>query len=210
MSVLACLLVVLSSGQYRVEGYNTDPDPPDVSGWKLFTRNNISIRISDKVKYNLGFDLTYQNPHNSNEFVRQIRVLLPFVVVKNTTILDKNFADMAVAYVTDGAEKDLLKDYLTRSDPVLSIRWRMATDFKRDTYMLDGKNEVWFWNSSGTRVYVRDTILRIDMMSDTFEEFDGKLMVTGLKYSLNKKNYRAHEVPHAFIVVAIKQPKGGK
>ena len=141
-----------------------DPSRPDITGWTLMPgSSNISVNVSDNLMYYLGFDLTFQNPNDHSEHVRQVRVLTPFIVVKSNASLDKNYTDAAVAYATDGAEKALLKDYATKSDVILYIRWRVESDIQRGGVdKLVGENEVWFWDATGKWTYGRN--LKIDKL----------------------------------------------
>jgi hypothetical protein len=195
--------------QFR--GYaSADPDRPDVSKWNLFSKSSISVIVSDKIKYYLGMDLIYQNPDNLNEFVRQIRVITPFVVVKSKKELDKNFIDMMTTYVTDGTQRELMKSYEVKSDPILFIHWKVADDIERGTKKLDGKDEVWFWNSFGEWVYAQDAKIKFTSTSEIFKETGSEPVIVGIKYSLNLRDYNAREVPFAYIAIAVKSLKGGK
>lgn len=210
---LLLMLFLFFSGFNFAEAQDLDissiPDRPDVSKWNVFSSSKISVGISDGVMYYLGYDLIYQNPNDPKVYVRQIRVLVPFVVIKSLGDLDK-LADVAITYVTDGAEKELLKEYLVNSDPILEIRWREKDDLERDTSILDGENQVWFLDSFGTWVYGRGLTIDTLWLSEVFKELDNELIIVGRKYSLGKDVYHAHEVPHAYIVVAVKVSKGAK
>lgn len=212
--IYSLLICILLSSFSRAEAQTTTPDRPDVTSWKVISSpNNISVRISDNVAFNVGLDITYQNPDNKNEFVRQIRFLIPFVTVKSRATMDKNYIDTMIAYTTDGAERDLLKTYLTKSDPILYIRWSVKDDNDRETVKLDtqnGENEVWFWNSSGEWIYDRNIKIKVAYPSETFEDLNNELMIVGVKYSLSKLEYHAREVPYAYISIAVKANKGGK
>lgn len=209
--VLLSLFVLFFSVPKAVNGQTSVPVVPDVSGWTLLpSSSNISVNVSNSVNYYLGFDLKFQNPAKPTEFVRQIRIVTPFVVVKSKNTLDKNYADAAVAYVTDGTEKALLKDYLTKSDVVLYIRWNIEPDVKLGTKKLVGENEVWFWKNTGDWIYGRNLTIGKLMMSETFEGFGNYPIIVGAKYSLNRETYNSVEVPYAFILVALEATKGGK
>ena len=213
--VLLCLFLMFFSMPTLISAQNIvpsdNPDRPDLTGWKLMPESsNISVNVSDSVNYYLGFDLIFQNPKKPTEYVRQIRMLTPFVVIKSKSSLDKNFADVAVAYVTDGTEKSLLKDYLTKSDVILYIRWNIEPDFKRGTKKLVGENEVWFWNVTGEWVYGRNLKINKLASSEIFSEFGKFPIVVGMRYSISRYIYNATEVPYAFIFVALKVTKGGK
>ncbi|MBI2065024.1 MAG: hypothetical protein HYT62_03175 [Candidatus Yanofskybacteria bacterium] len=212
--VLLCLFLLFFSFPARVNAQDVtgpdSPDRPDVSSWTLVSSSNISVNVSDSVMYYLGFDLEFQNPNNPNERVRQIRMLIPFVVVKSKGLLDKNYADAAVAYVTDGTERALLKDYATKSDVILYIRWSIESDVSRGTKKLIGENEVWFWNASGEWVYGRNLRINKLMPSETFSGFGNYPIIVGVKYSLSRDIYNSTEVPYSFIFIALRATKGGK
>ena len=208
---LLCFFISISTRVDAQNSVNTNgSDFPDISDWVLFSGSNISVNVSDSVNYYLGFDLTFQNPENPTEFVRQVRILIPFVVVKSKASLDRNYADAAVAYVTDGTEKALLKEYLIKSDVILYVRWQVEPDIKRGTEKLVRENEVWFLNTTGQWVYGRNIIIDKMMTSETFLEFGKYPIIVGLKYSLSRKTYNSIEVPHEFIIIALKATKGGK
>lgn len=204
------LLVSIPVIAQDASSVSVGPDKPDVTGWKLVVEYKISVNATDRVGYYLGYDLTFQNPQNPNEFVRQVRLLLPFITVKSNNVLDKNFTDMAMTYVTDGAERELIKGYLEKSDPVLYVRWRVKDDIDRVSVKKDGDHEVWLWNAQGNWVYQSGVTVKFEFLSETFKELNDELVVVGRKYSINKKDYVAREVPYAYIIIAIRPPKKGK
>lgn len=206
--LLALLCLVVSFILISTRANAQDPVQPDVSGWTLISGSNISV--SNSINYYLGFDLKFQNQKNPTEFVRQIRILIPFVVVKSKNSLDKNYADAAVAYVTDGAERALLKEYSTKSDVILYVRWNIESDVNRGTEKLVGENEVWFWDTTGKWTYGRNLKINKLMSSETFPGFGKYPIIVGLKYSLNRKIYNSVEVPYAFILIALKATREGK
>src|SRR3989338_4872845 len=182
-----------------------DPDRPDLTNWDVYSASK--IKISDKVPYYLGFDMIYQNPNNKKEYVRQIRTFIPFILVKSRAIQDKNYIDTIISYTTDTAERDLLKSYLVKSDPILYIRWKVQDDFERDTLKLDnrdGENEVWLWNAFGEWIYARNVKVKISYPSETFTDLNNELFIVGIKYSLSRTVYHSREVPYAFISIAVK------
>lgn len=213
MSRLAMILssfFVLVSANTAQSQYLNIPARPDFAKWTLISRSDISITVSDSVKYHLGLDLKYQNPANLNEYGRQIKAFVPFIVVKSNRQQDRNFSDTAITYVTDGAEKKNLDTYLEKSDPILEVRWSEKKDLDRGTSEQDGDNEVWFWDSSGNWTYGRGVIINRQETSEKFQELKNEIFIIGFKYSLDKKIYHAHEIPRVYIVLAMRAEKGGK
>src|SRR3989338_3181258 len=205
------LLMLMSVGARAQDVDGADvPEIPDVSGWKIFSSSNISAGLPNFGMYYLGLDITYQNPVDKNEFVRQIRIIVPFVAVKSSKTMDRNSYDAAITYVTDGEERDLLKTGLKESDLILCIRWKIKKDVNRNTDALDGENEIWFFTAFGNRIYSRNRKITVDTLSERPKGRKGRLINVGKKYSLSQEAYYAKELPHSIMIIVSKGLKEGK
>lgn len=126
------------------------PLPPDITGWDVVDMSRIELIVSDDIIAYLGFSVEYNNPNDTNEFVRVYSRHVPLIIAKTHKVNERMAMEVyALIYNQQEAEKKL-KQVSLLADPFIYERWRtMKNPLTGHQDKLDGDTSIWFMPAEG-------------------------------------------------------------
>jgi len=174
------VILVLLFGVFRANAET--PPLPDINGWKIENRDIIHVKtFSDTTTY-LGFITTYQNPQNSNEYIRVYARCLPKTIIREKSKGSQDFKDAGSILFKKEEKKDFLTELFGKSDPFIYEKWQTEKDLRTGLDMPPYSVEVWFLCQNGEWIFAADQKIIRESISEALED---QTAMTGQKYSLD-------------------------
>ncbi len=181
---VACLVIICASFA------NAQPDHPNLDGWNRteVRESDLELKIQadkDRLIYAayFGYFEDYQNPQNSNEFVRVIKRYIPVISVSKE-VENQTMESSIVSNYDKKASHDLLEKVRKEADIIGYTRWQVAKDPRTGESVRSGKIESWLKVQNGDWVHDNQAIVK-----ELFSELSAgkKVILVGIKFSLGNR-----------------------
>ena len=174
--------LVISALLFGVFGANAETPPlPDINGWKIENQDKIHVKTFSDITTYLGFITTYQNPQNSNEYMRVYARCLPKTIIREKSKGSQDFKDAGSILFKKREKKDFLTELFGKSDIFIYEKWQTEKDLRTGLDMPPHSVEVWFLRQNGEWIFIADQKIIRESISEALED---QTAITGQKYSL--------------------------
>lgn len=181
--------------------------PPNVDDWRVVNVSVLDVRLSDLTVVYLGFQVQFQNPVETDEFILVTNRFRPLIFAKSDPRDDRKFQKAIVNFYTQKERQDILEKRYQEADAIIYQRWRVTVDQSTNQLVKNGDVDVWFLTSDGNWKLIKNEKVDIEPVSILRSKDFKQGILAGIRYSVGD-SFQIIRAEPVFLIAALKKGDG--